>query len=113
MAKIATFNPKIGYPDKWKDYSKVAIRHDAFFEDYLAARRFVVEEIAHVHERARLLRHGVRDRRMRVPERADRDPGDAIEILAPGIVPKHTPVAAHQRNRRPIVVAQQCVTHVR
>ena len=23
MAKIATFNPKIGYPDKWKDYSHV------------------------------------------------------------------------------------------
>jgi putative endopeptidase len=44
MAKIATFNPKIGYPDKWKDYSKVDIRRDAFFEDYLAARRFVVED---------------------------------------------------------------------
>jgi putative endopeptidase len=44
MAKIATFNPKIGYPDKWKDYSKVDIRRDAFFEDYLAGRRFVVED---------------------------------------------------------------------
>jgi putative endopeptidase len=44
MAKIATFNPKIGYPDKWKDYSKVDIRRDAFFEDYLAARSFVVED---------------------------------------------------------------------
>jgi putative endopeptidase len=44
MAKIATFNPKIGYPDKWKDYSKVDIRRDAFFEDYLASRRFVVED---------------------------------------------------------------------
>ncbi len=44
MAKIATFNPKVGYPDKWKDYSKVDIRRDAFFEDYLAARSFVVED---------------------------------------------------------------------
>ena len=44
MAKIATFNPKIGYPDKWKDYSKVDIRRDAFFENYLASRRFVVED---------------------------------------------------------------------
>jgi putative endopeptidase len=44
MAKIATFNPKIGYPDKWKDYSKVDIRRDAFFEDYLAGRRFVVHD---------------------------------------------------------------------
>jgi putative endopeptidase len=44
MAKIATFNPKIGYPDKWKDYSKVAIRRDAFFENYLAGRRFLVAD---------------------------------------------------------------------
>src|SRR6202790_558142 len=44
MAKIATFNPKIGYPDKWKDYSKVDIRRDAFFEDYLSSRHFVVED---------------------------------------------------------------------
>jgi putative endopeptidase len=44
LAKIATFNPKIGYPDKWKDYSQVEIRRDAFFEDNLAGRRFVVED---------------------------------------------------------------------
>ncbi len=44
MAKIATFNPKIGYPDKWKDYSKVQIRRDTFFEDDQAGRRFLVED---------------------------------------------------------------------
>jgi putative endopeptidase len=44
LAKIATFQPKIGYPDKWKDYSKVPITRDAFFEDNLAGRRFVVED---------------------------------------------------------------------
>jgi endothelin-converting enzyme/putative endopeptidase len=44
MAKIATFNPKIGYPDHWKDYSKVEIRRDAFFEDYLNGRRFVMAD---------------------------------------------------------------------
>jgi len=44
LAKIATFNPKIGYPDKWKDYSKVEIRRDAFFEDNLAGRQFAVED---------------------------------------------------------------------
>ena len=37
MAKIATFNPKVGYPDQWKDYSKVDIRPDAFFEDFRQA----------------------------------------------------------------------------
>ena len=44
MAKIATFNPKIGYPDTWKDYSQVDIRRDAFFEDVVAGRRFGVED---------------------------------------------------------------------
>ena len=44
MAKIATFKPKIGYPDQWKDYSHVDIRGDAFFEDTIAGRKFVDED---------------------------------------------------------------------
>ncbi|HTS37569.1 MAG TPA: M13 family metallopeptidase [Candidatus Solibacter sp.] len=44
MAKIATFNPKIGYPDKWKDYSHVEIRRDAFFEDMIAGRKYVEQD---------------------------------------------------------------------
>ena len=44
MEKLATFNPKIGYPDQWKDYSSVNIRRDAFFEDAVEGRRFVVED---------------------------------------------------------------------
>jgi len=44
MAKIATFNPKIGYPDKWKDYSHVEIRRDAFFEDAIAGRKFMEQD---------------------------------------------------------------------
>jgi putative endopeptidase len=44
MAKIATFNPKVGYPDKWKDYSKVEIRRDAFFENVMAGRKFVTQD---------------------------------------------------------------------
>ncbi len=44
MAKVATFNPKIGYPDKWKDYSHVDIRRDAFFENMIAGRKFVEED---------------------------------------------------------------------
>jgi putative endopeptidase len=44
MAKIATFKPKIGYPDQWKDYSHVEIRRDAFFEDTIAGRKFVDED---------------------------------------------------------------------
>ena len=44
MAKIATFNPKIGYPDKWKDYSHVEVRRDAYFEDMIAGRKFVEKD---------------------------------------------------------------------
>jgi endothelin-converting enzyme/putative endopeptidase len=28
LEKLGTFNPKVGYPDKWKDYSKVPVRRD-------------------------------------------------------------------------------------
>jgi endothelin-converting enzyme/putative endopeptidase len=44
MAKIATFNPKVGYPDTWKDYGQVELRRDAFFENVVAGRRFGVED---------------------------------------------------------------------
>ena len=47
MAKIATFNPKIGYPDQWKDYSHVEIQRAAFFEDVIAGRKFVEEDDRH------------------------------------------------------------------
>jgi putative endopeptidase len=44
LEKLGTFNPKIGYPDKWKDYSKVDIRRDAYWESAVAARRFGVQD---------------------------------------------------------------------
>jgi predicted metalloendopeptidase len=37
--KVATFNPKIGYPDKWRDYSTLAITRD-YAADTLAASVF-------------------------------------------------------------------------
>jgi endothelin-converting enzyme/putative endopeptidase len=44
LGKLATFNPKIGYPDKWKDYSKLDIQRDDYFDDVLVASRFAVED---------------------------------------------------------------------
>jgi putative endopeptidase len=44
LEKLSTFNPKIGYPDKWRDYSKVVVRRDAYWESVLAARRFGVAD---------------------------------------------------------------------
>ncbi len=42
--KIATFNVKVGYPDKWKDYSSVSISRGGFFDDVIAASTFQVTD---------------------------------------------------------------------
>jgi len=42
--KIATFNVKVGYPDKWKDYSHLTITRGDFFGDVEAAAKFVVAD---------------------------------------------------------------------
>jgi putative endopeptidase len=42
--KLSTFNPKIGYPDRWKDYSSVPISRTAFWDDVVAGRTFGVRD---------------------------------------------------------------------
>ncbi|HET7502392.1 MAG TPA: M13 family metallopeptidase [Kofleriaceae bacterium] len=44
LEKLATFNPKIGYPDKWKDYSSIPVRRAQFWETTLAARQWNVRD---------------------------------------------------------------------
>ena len=44
LEKLSTFNVKIGYPDKWKDYSSVRIDRDHFLADYIAGSRFLVAD---------------------------------------------------------------------
>jgi putative endopeptidase len=44
LEKLATFNPKIGYPDKWKDYSSVRIRRDTFWSNVGEGLRFNVRD---------------------------------------------------------------------
>jgi endothelin-converting enzyme/putative endopeptidase len=44
LEKLATFNPKIGYPDKWKDYSSVKITRADYMADVIAASKFVVRD---------------------------------------------------------------------
>jgi endothelin-converting enzyme/putative endopeptidase len=46
LEKLSTFNPKVGYPDKWKDYSSVEITRDAYWNDVVEARRFAVRDDA-------------------------------------------------------------------
>jgi putative endopeptidase len=49
LEKIHTFNPKVGYPDKWRDYSALAIRGDDLMGDIRHARVF-----EHERERRRI-----------------------------------------------------------
>ncbi len=44
LEKLATFNPKIGYPDKWKDYSSVAVTRTTLWDNIVSARQFAVRD---------------------------------------------------------------------
>ena len=44
MEKISTFNVKVGYPDKWKDYSTVTITRDSYFDDVMNSAQFLVAD---------------------------------------------------------------------
>jgi len=40
LEKLAAINVKIGYPDKWRDYSKLEVKKDAFVLNVMRARQF-------------------------------------------------------------------------
>lgn len=40
LEKLASFNRKLGYPDKWRDYSSVEIKPDAYWNNYLNTSNF-------------------------------------------------------------------------
>ena len=44
VEKLNKVMVKIGYPDKWKDYSSMEVSRDSYFENVLAANRFAVRE---------------------------------------------------------------------
>jgi putative endopeptidase len=47
--KLGTFTEKIGYPDKWRDYSRVEVKRDAWFENVLSANKNdFMEDVAKV-----------------------------------------------------------------
>lgn len=39
IEKLHAFTEKIGYPDKWRDYSNVEVKRDAYFENRLSANK--------------------------------------------------------------------------
>jgi putative endopeptidase len=46
LAKLASVNEKVGYPDKWRDYSKLRITDGAFIPNVYSANVFEWERIA-------------------------------------------------------------------
>jgi endothelin-converting enzyme/putative endopeptidase len=44
LEKLSTFNPKIGYPDRWKDYGSLRIGRDSFWDNVVAGSRFNVRD---------------------------------------------------------------------
>ncbi len=49
LEKLSTFNVQIGYPDEWRDYSKVDITRGSFFTDVMNAAKFqVTDDIAQI-----------------------------------------------------------------
>jgi putative endopeptidase len=43
LAKLAAFRPKIGYPDKWKDYEGLDIKADKYFENVVNAGKWAYD----------------------------------------------------------------------
>jgi|WetSurMetagenome_2_1015567.scaffolds.fasta_scaffold15112_2 putative endopeptidase len=44
LEKLATIYPKIGYPDKWKDYSTLKITRASFWDNYLQGAKFNIDD---------------------------------------------------------------------
>jgi putative endopeptidase len=44
LEKLSTFNPKIGYPDKWKDYSSIRMVRDSYWDNTVAAVKWNVND---------------------------------------------------------------------
>lgn len=45
LEKLATFHVKIGYPDKWKDYSSLEIKDDSYWANIERANRWSYKEM--------------------------------------------------------------------
>jgi endothelin-converting enzyme/putative endopeptidase len=43
LAKLASYDARVGYPDAWTDHAALVIRRDGFFANVAAARRFGVD----------------------------------------------------------------------
>lgn len=45
LEKLTTFHVKVGYPDKWKDYSDLEIRNDSYYANVSRAGQFAMKDM--------------------------------------------------------------------
>ena len=45
MEKLAAFHVKVGYPDKWKDYSSLEIKKDSYWANVCRANKWVLTDM--------------------------------------------------------------------
>jgi len=45
VEKLSKITRKLGYPDKWKDYSKLTIKNDSYFNNVMRASEFAYDEM--------------------------------------------------------------------
>lgn len=44
LEKLSTFVPKVGYPDKWRDYSSITITPGSYYDNLLAATKYEIAD---------------------------------------------------------------------
>ena len=76
LDKLAKFNPKIGYPDKWRDYTALEIRADDLLGNVRRATAFEIDrrlEQARQAGRPRRMGHDAADRQRLLQPEHERD----------------------------------------
>src|SRR5213076_773158 len=46
LTKLATFTPKVGYPDRWQDYSSLTLTRASYFDNVIAAEQLLRKDRA-------------------------------------------------------------------
>ena len=93
LEKWATFTPKIGYPDKWRDWTGLTTSRDSYIGNVLAANEFNYKwDLGKIGKPVDKTEWGM-------------TPADGQRLLQPAAerdrVPGRDPAAAVLRSRRP------------
>ena len=103
LEKLSTFNPKVGYPDKWRDYSAVPISKTDYWADVVAAQKANVafnRSLDRQADRSRPLDHDAADLRCVLQPAAERDRLPRRHSAAAGVQRRERRCRELRRHRR-------------